>query len=234
MGPTRKVKARYMTVDSLHASFQKIDAKVRHMIEKGCTNSSLEQCIRRLWSQQFHHNLSRPALHGMIMHYRALYSSRKTRKAQKGGMAPLEYSGGQGSASVYGRFPVEGGSSSKYVHDLGLINRTFESSIGSSCTRQQGGSRKQRQRRQRGGGILDTATSLITDSGIGQSVGMGHTMASVPNNIVDTGAKALMGSPVAVKTHPTDPTWKLRIFDPKAFDAKGMQQFQIEPIYQSY
>jgi len=170
----------------------------------------------------------------MIMHYRALYSSRKTRKAQKGGMAPLEYSGGQGSASVYGRFPVEGGSSSKYVHDLGLINRTFESSIGSSCTRQQGGSRKQRQRRQRGGGILDTATSLITDSGIGQSVGMGHTMASVPNNIVDTGAKALMGSPVAVKTHPTDPTWKLRIFDPKAFDAKGMQQFQIEPIYQSY
>jgi hypothetical protein len=222
-----------MTVDSLHASFQKIDAKVRHMIEKGCTNSSLEQCIRRLWSQQFHHSLSKPALHGMIMHYRAMYSSRKTRKAQKGGMAPLEYSGGQGATeSVYGRFPVEGGSSRQYVGDLGL-NRTFESSIGTTCTSQQGSSRRNRRQKQKGGGILDTAMSLITDNGISQGVGMGHPIASIPQNPTQA-IYAFQGKPTFQRSPPEDPAWKLRHFNPKIFNAQEQQTFQLSPTYSNY
>lgn len=208
-----------MTVDSLHASFQRIEAKVKHMIEKGCTNHSLEECIRRLWSQQFHQDLSRAATAGMIMHYRALYKTRKTRK-QKGGMAPLEYVGGQGADVVYGSFPVFEGSSPAFVRSLGGVEgqRTVESSIGTSCTKQQGG---RRSRSQRGGSIYS-------------SVAMGHPLVSVPANVFQTTTNAVQGRPSFVSGDPTKHTWSSSQFAPKAFDANAQSTFQLSPVYTAY
>jgi hypothetical protein len=220
-----------MTVDSLHASFEQIDAKVRHMISKGCTNSGLEYCIRRLWSQQFHQSLSRPAMIGMISHYRALYGSgRKTRKSQQGGMAPLDYVGGQGTAAVYGRFPVLEGSSPKFVSDLGTVNRTFESSIGPACTAQAGGSRK----KQKGGGIFDSLSYGLTGAGVGESIRMGHAPSSVAANSLQRMVGTVQASPVPGRSDPTDPAWKMAAFDPKPFDAAAQSTFQLSPVYMGY
>lgn len=224
MKATRKnKKIRYMTVDSLHASFERIDAKVRHMISKGCTNQALEQCIRRLWSQQFHQALSSPAMKGMITHYRSLYGekSRKQTRKQVGGMAPVEWTMGQGSTDmVYGRFPVFEGSSPKFVHDLGTVNRAFESSIGPACTAQAGGTRRRR-KNQRGGGV-------------GESVRMGHAMPSVPPNTLQKATGAFQASPVPGRSDPTDPAWKMRVFNPQPFDAKALTSFELSPVYKGY
>lgn len=213
-----------MTVDSLHASFQRIEAKVKHMIEKGCTNHSLEECIRRLWSQQFHQDLSRAATAGMIMHYRALYKTRKTRKnkGQVGGMAPLEYVGGQGADVVYGSFPVFEGSSPAFVRSLGGVEgqRTVESSIGTSCTKQQGG-RRRRSRSQRGGSIYSSVT-------------MGHPLVSVPPNPIQNTVTAFQARPSYVSGDPTKHTWSSSQFAPKAFDANAQSTFQLSPVYTSY
>ncbi len=241
---TRKTKKgrkssgpRFMTVDSLHASFQRVDSKVKHMIEKGCTNHSLEECIRRLWSQQFHNSLSKPALAGMIMHYRALYTTKKTRKnSQKGGMAPLEYSGGQGADVVYGRFPVSEGGSSQFVHSLGGVEgqRTAESSIGSSCTKQQGGRSTRGKRGQRGGGIFDDIGSAFTGGGVGRSIAMGHPFASVPSNSLQNTVNAVQGSPSARNGDPTVPGWKAGEFNLRPYDANSAQTFELSQVYTGY
>lgn len=240
---TRKAKkgsgARFMTVDSLHASFQRIDAKVKHMIEKGCTNHSLEECIRRVWSQQFHHSLSKAALAGMIMHYRTMYSSKKTRKnkSQVGGMAPLEYSGGQGTDVVYGRFPVHEGSSPQFVHSLGGVegHRFSESSMGTTCTAQQGGRRSRgKGRRQQGGGIFDTIGSAFTGGGVGRSIAMGHPFPSVPSNGLQNTVNAIQGSPTARNGDPTVPAWTSGQHNPRPYDALSSQSFNLSRVYNGY
>ena len=225
-----------MTVDSLHASFNNIDGKIRHMIEKGCTDKALEECIRRLWSQQFHQSLSRAALTGMITHYRALYKgSRKTKKSknQKGGMASLDYTMGQGSAESYGRFPVFEGGSRQFVNDLGM-NRTFESSIGAACDRTQKGGRKSR--KQRGGAdIFDTLSSLATGGGVGAAVRMGHAPPSVPVNILQNGVAASQGVTIrGTNGDPTSPGWVPARFDLKPFDASNMRGFELSQVYKGY
>jgi hypothetical protein len=220
-----------MTVDSLHASFEQIDQRVRHMIEKGCTNAALEACIRRLWSQQFHQELSKPALQGMITHYRALYKTQKTRKVQKGGMAPLDYAGGQGTSEVYGRFPVWEGSSPQYVNDLGLINRTCESSIGPGCTRQQGG---RYSRKQRGGSIYDTVGSFLGGGGIGAAMRNGYAPASVPANSLQQITGAIQARPVPGNGDPTVPQWSTTSFTPKPYDSASQTTFHLSPVYTGY
>jgi hypothetical protein len=229
-----------MTVDSLHASFQRVDSKVKHMIEKGCTNHSLEDCIRRLWSQQFHHDLSKAALAGMIMHYRALYKTKKTRKqvgGQTGGLAPLEYSGGQGADVVYGRFPVFEGGSPAFVRSLGGVEgqRFNESSIGTTCTKQQGGrSTRSKKQKQQGGGIFDDIGSAFTGGGVGRSIAMGHPFPSVPSNPLQNTVTAVQGRPSARNGDPTAPGWSARSFDPRPYDAQSAQIFNITPVYTGY
>ena len=236
VGKTRR-RIKYMTVDSLHASFNNIDGKIRHMIEKGCTDKALEECIRRLWSQQFHQSLSKPALAGMIVHYRALYKgSRKTKKNknQKGGVAPLEYTIGQGLTESYGRFPVFEGGSRQFVNDLGVINRTFESSIGAACDRTQKGGRKSR--KQRGGAdIFDTLSSLATGAGVGAAVRMGHAAPSVPVNVLQNVVAAGQGSPIkGTNGDPTAAGWVPATFDLKPFDASNAVNFELSPVYKGY
>ena len=106
---TRKVRAR-ATVEGLHASFEKIDTKVRTMIHSGKTDKALACCIRKAWSEQFHTGLSESAIKGMILQYRAVHQlKRGTRKhpkqrgmdrTQRGGMDSLDRTQRGGMAPI--------------------------------------------------------------------------------------------------------------------------------------
>jgi hypothetical protein len=213
-----------MTVEGLHASFEKIDKRVRDMIDHGKTDSELACCIRKAWNEQFHRALSAPAVTGMVSHYRAVYSApggkRKTRKAQKtqrGGMAPLDWTMGQGTTqAVYGSFPVAMGTTPSVVKSL---DRFFESPIGRSCDRTGGYDAPA----QTGGGLVDSFL-------------MGHMPASVPRNALETGVSAVQGhtitnpSPSPVAAHVTG-----SVYTPRAFDPSSIAQItSMSPVYAAY
>jgi hypothetical protein len=167
-------KARAPTVESLHASFETVDRRIRALIERGATDAEVGRALQRLWSDLFHDELSAPATTGMIKHYRAT-SKRRTRK-QRGGMAPLGLTMGQGStASTYGAFPD---SMATTGHVIQSLDRFFESPISRSCDSTGG------YPPQNGGGLLDSLLGL-------------HAPASVPHNALEVGVSAVQGAPIA-------------------------------------
>jgi hypothetical protein len=213
-----------MTVEGLHASFEKIDKRVRDMIDRGKSDSELSCCIRKAWNEQFHRALSAPAVTGMVSHYRAVYSApggkRKTRKAQKaqrGGMAPLDWTMGPGTTqAVYGSFPVEMGATPSVVKSL---DRFFEDPVSRSCDRTGGYAPPT----QAGGGLLGSAL-------------MGHMPASVPHNFLETGVSALQGRTIAnpapspVASHVAG-----SVYTPRAFDPSPISQItSLSPVYAAY
>jgi hypothetical protein len=127
-----------MSVEGLHASFEKIDGKIRALVQKGAANKELAACIRRSWAHHFQRPVSEAAIQGLVVHYRAIYpSSKKTRKnksqrgGQTGGMAPLDYQVGQGlTTDPYGIFPSEMGRVAVSALDN---ERFFESPVGRHC-----------------------------------------------------------------------------------------------------
>lgn len=168
-----------LSVASLHSSFEKLDGKIRHAIQRGATESHLAATLRKEWSKLFHQPLSTAAVKGMASHYRTLYSgTRKTRK-QRGGMAPMDWTMGQGvTAAVYGRFPTEIASSPQVLKDLDN-SRFFESQVGRSCDSTGGAPAPGNQK---GGGLFDAFMA-------------GHVPASVPRNAVEVGVSAAQGAP---------------------------------------
>lgn len=165
-----------LSVASLHSSFEKLDGKIRHAIQKGATESALAATLRKEWSKQFHQPLSTAAVKGMASHYRTLYGTRKTRK-QRGGMAPLDWTMGQGvTAAVYGRFPTEIASSPQVLKDL---DRFYESQVSRSCDSTGGAPAPGNQK---GGGLFDAFMA-------------GHAPASVPRNAVEVGVSTVQGAP---------------------------------------
>lgn len=161
-----------LSIASLHSSFEKLDGKIRHAIQKGATESHLAATLRKEWSKQFHQPLSAAAVKGVASHYRTLYGTRKTRK-QRGGMAPMDWTMGQGvTAAVYGRFPTELAQSS------GALDRFYESQVSRSCDSTGGAPAPG----QKGGGLFDAFMA-------------GHAPASVPRNAVEVGVSVAQGSP---------------------------------------
>lgn len=241
---TRKTN-RMFTVEGLHSTFEKIDARVRTMIERGKSDPGLASCIRKAWQEFFQQDLSNPAIQGMIRHYRSVYSpkgKRGTRKAsratrdehfthQKGGMAPLDFTMGQGiTGAVYGRFPVEMGATPSVV---GSLDRFFESPIGRSCDStggypappQTGGRRNTRRmtRDQQGGGLFD---ALLQP----------HAPASVPRNVLETGLSTIQGAPI--RNPPATPiaySASLRDVGTQPFTPSAISSMSsLAPIYQGY
>ena len=87
-------------------------------------------------------------------------------RRQRWGMAPLDWTLGQGStAAVYGRFPVEMGVAPKAVAALDL-GRFYESQVGRACDRTGGAPAPG----QAGGGLLD-------------AFGIGHLPTGVPPTV---------------------------------------------------
>jgi len=207
-----------MSVEGLHASFEKIDATVRAMILKGVSDTELQNTIRRGWSEQFHSSLSEPALKGLIRHYRSVYGSRKTRKrGQVGGMAPLDYAMGQGSGSmVYGRFPVEMGTSPQAVRAL---DQFYESPVSRSCDTTGGAAAPT----QKGGGFFD-------------SLFMPTAPQSIPVNFMQSTVSAIQGAPVYnPSSNPIASSVTIIPAEPKPFDASSLADLSnLQPVYQGY
>lgn len=177
-----------MSVEALQGAFGTIDAKVARAIEKRASDTELAGVIQSAWHAQFHRPLSLAATRGLIEHYRAVHKEngapkRRTRKAgrgQRGGMAPLTWTMGQGATvPVYGSFPVEAGMSAQAVRALDL-GRFFESPISRACDSTGGAPAPA----QKGGGLFDAFV-------------MGHAPASVPRNVLEMGVSAVQGAPIA-------------------------------------
>jgi hypothetical protein len=199
---TRKASRR-QTVEGLHASFTNLDTKVRAAIKKGCTDAQLACCIRYVWSSLFHTDLSTPAVRGMVLHYRAVHS-KKTRK-QRGGMAPVAWTMGQGvTDQVYGRFPAEIGTTPQTIRALDL-GRFFESNGGRTCN---------------------------TTGGHAAQMGGVHYPATVPRNSLEIIGSTLQGAPITnpIAT-PVSSTANTSTFHPLPYDAKSLMMINtMAPI----
>lgn len=204
-----------MTIEGLRASFDKINSRAKAAIESGRPDSAVADVIDKSWSDMFHHGLSPTALKGLLLHYRALYRSRRTRK-QRGGMAPLDWTLGQGTtASVYGTFPVEMGAVPQAVAALDLRNHP-ENSISRSCDETGIAPPKQT-----GGGIL-------------AAIGAGHTPMSVPINILQQAAGTLMGAPPAPNPSgaPDVAAWNYQTYTPAPFNPSSLSSIStLGPVY---
>jgi hypothetical protein len=213
-----------VTVESLQSSFESIDKKIRGLIERGKTDSSVLEQLKRTWNEHFHMTLSPAALRGLMMHYRAT-SKRTTRKGQRGGMAPLDHTMGQGiTGAVYGSFPVEMGQSAHAMRGFDLtrfyehpINRGCNPSGGFDAPRQMGG------RRQTGGGVIDSAR-------------MGHMPASVPRNGLETVVSAIQGNTIAnPSASPVAASVATVSVAPQPFDTTQVSQItSLAPIFKGF
>jgi hypothetical protein len=213
-----------VTVESLQASFESIDKKVRVLIERGKTDSGVIAHLKRAWNEHFHISLSPAALRGLMMHYRA--TTKRTTRKQRGGMAPLDYMMGQGvTSAVYGRFPVEIGTSPQVMRGLDL-DRFFENPISRGCNatggfdapKQTGGSRKQT-----GGGVMD-------------ALGIGHMPASVPRNALETTVSAVQGRTIAdAPATPVAASVATVSATPQPFDTTQVSQItSLAPIFKGF
>jgi hypothetical protein len=221
-----------MSVDALQAIFQRIEDRVRLMIERGSTDTAVGSCLSRAWNENFHRELSAPALRGMVMHYRAVlslpagkagesgrYRTKKTRRnrKQKGGMAPLEYTMGPGSnLPVFGRFPVDYTVTPSVVNSM---NRFFESSAGRSCNSVGGHDAPG----QAGGGIMDGLSMPVMPM-------------SVPRNPLEGVVSTLQGAPIV--NPPASPIVShvhLTVPEPKPFDPSGLSELSTATsVYKGY
>ena len=218
---TRKAGSGGLSVATLHASFEKMDNKVRAAIGRSISDAELAACIREQWSELFHGAMSPAAVRGMVMHYRALYGTgprrtRKSRRGQRGGMAPMNWTLGQGvSDAVYGRFPVDMGATPRVVASL---DRFYENPVSRACDSTGG---------------HDAPVGPQTGGGLFDALAAGHAPASVPRNVLETVVSTVQGAPIRnPPPDPVAPAWQLQnppatVFDPKPIsDLTG-----LAPVY---
>ena len=213
---TRRRGKSSISVEGLRAAFAKVDSRARDIIARGKTDSELSRAIQAAWEANFHQSLSAPALKGMTMHYRAMYRNRKTRRVQRGGMAPLDYTMGQGiTQPVYGMFPTELG---VLPRAASALDRFFESSAARACDTTGG---EPAPGMQKGGGIID-------------AVLMGHPPVSVPQNSFASAVGTAQGS-MALRDAPAAPTlhtWQMASFTPQPFNSGQLSSIAtMSPVY---
>ena len=219
-----------LSVEALHATFEKMDGRLRQVVESGVTDTELNHAVSRAWSSAFQQELSAPAVRGLVVHYRSLYggsrAGRRTRKArrQRGGMAPLDWTMGQGTtATTFGRFPDDFSTSGQAVRSLDLT-RFYENSVSRSCDSTGGRNTLAAQSgSQKGGGIFDALMA-------------GHAPASIPRNIVEIGVSTAQGAPITnPPPAPEVSTWKPFVAVPTAFDSSAVSNLAgLSTVYQSY
>jgi hypothetical protein len=209
---TRSRERHAESIESLQASFEKVDAKARALIDQGRTDSELVAALISTWSDQFSTDLSHTAATGLVKHYRSMHKgSRKTRKGrrrQTGGMAPMSWTMGQGiTDAVYGRFPVEIGTSPQVVASL---DRFYESPISRACNAPN----------QAGGNLWNTAA-------------IGHPPTSVPQNAFASLVSTVQGAPMLnPNPSPVSATVPVPPYEPVPFNPGTLSQIsQMSSLY---
>jgi hypothetical protein len=217
--------AAYSSIEGLHASFDRINNKIKMMLDSGKSDADLARAIRTAWSEQFHSILSDTAIHGMVVHFRKIH------KGQKGGsslnqihsayhasggsslnMAPLGAEMSQGTTTpVYGEFPIgftgspESGAMVKAL-DLG---RFYESDVGRSCDSTGGQSAPQ----QTGGSFWDALLN-------------GAPLRSVPPNSVELAQDAITATRTGFpSSDPVSGSVALQASNPTPFDVGNVHSF---------
>lgn len=171
---TRTQGSETATVEMLHTSFKKMDDTIRGMISKGMSDTAIRCKLRNEWKTLFQQNISDTAIQGLLIHYRSLSKEKEKEKGkgkgQKGGMAPLDYTLGQGTtAHTYGNFPTDTTTNQRFIHDLDAT-RNYDSSIGKAC--------------QKGGTIMDALAQghiPTTVPSLGETVTAFTPVSSVAN-----------------------------------------------------
>jgi hypothetical protein len=213
----RARSSEYATVEGLRASFDKLESKVRAQIARGATDRQLGACVRKEWEALFHTTISEPAVRGMVMQYRAVHGSKRVTRKQRGGMAPMDWTMGQGTtAAVYGRFPVEIGATPSVVKSL---DRFYENPIGRACDSTGGYPAP----KQAGGSVWDGI--LLADA-----------PRSIPVNGVQEVVATLAGRPsIAPSASPVAATVPLAQANPTPYDPSAIADLKgLAPIYQGY
>ena len=131
----------------------------------------------------------------------------------------MDHTMGQGvTSAVYGRFPVEIGTSPQVIRSLDLT-RFYEHPISRGCNPSGGFDAP----RQTGGGIID-------------AVGMGHMPASVPRNALETTISAIQGRTIAdAPATPVAATVATVNAAPQPFDTTQVSQItSLAPIFKGF
>lgn len=209
------------TIEGLHASFDRINNKLKSMMESQHSDAELSRALRNAWSEQFHSILSDTAIHGLIVHYRKIHKGGQSGGSTSspshsayyasGGMAPIGAEMAQGTtAPVYGEFPIgftgspDSGAMVKAL-DLG---RFYESNVGRSCN-SSGGSPPQ----QSGGAFWDAVMN-------------GATLRSVPPNTLEKVSDTLTATPSNFpSSDPVAGSVPHLSSNPAPFDATGIHSF---------
>lgn len=222
----------YSSIEGLHASFDRINNKIKMMLDSGKSDADLARAIRTAWSEQFHSILSDTAIHGMVVHFRKIH------KGQKGGsspihsayhasggsslnMAPLGAEMSQGTTTpVYGEFPIgftgspESGAMVKAL-DLG---RFYESDVGRSCDSTGGQSAPQ----QTGG----SPAPQQTGGSFWDALLNGAPLRSVPPNSVELAQDAITATRTGFpSSDPVSGSVALQASNPTPFDVGNVHSF---------
>lgn len=232
----------YSSIEGLHASFDRINNKIKMMLDSGKSDADLARAIRTAWSEQFHSILSDTAIHGMVVHFRKIH------KGQKGGsspihsayhasggsslnMAPLGAEMSQGTTTpVYGEFPIgftgspESGAMVKAL-DLG---RFYESDVGRSCDSTGGQSAPQ----QTGGRAFGPESPYgspapqQTGGSFWDALLNGAPLRSVPPNTVELAQDAITATRTGFpSSDPVSGSVALQASNPTPFDVGNVHSF---------
>jgi hypothetical protein len=103
----------YSSIEGLHASFDRINNKIKMMLDSGKSDADLARAIRTAWSEQFHSILSDTAIHGMVVHFRKIHKGQKGGSSLALNQTPqlFEFRGGSTSSPIHSAYHASGGSS---------------------------------------------------------------------------------------------------------------------------
>jgi hypothetical protein len=200
-----------MTIQELKKDLATFTKEAKQVVQSAKSDEEAQKELRTLWKRLFHGSLDAESAKGFLHHFRT-GSSKKTRRRQRGGMAPIAYQMGPGvpSAMTHGSFPTDVSKDSISQRDLDVyFNSGMSRTAGTEAWRfptvpagmgsnQVGGRRQSRKRKsQRGGGTLL------------QTIGHIPFLGTAPPSLVQTGYGAYSGQPSQPSSDPTSSVWSL-------------------------
>jgi len=235
----------YSSIEGLHASFDRINNKIKMMLDSGKSDADLARAIRTAWSEQFHSILSDTAIHGMVVHFRKIHKGQKGGSTSspipsayhasggsslnqtpqlfefRGGMAPLGAEMSQGTTTpVYGEFPIgfTGSPESGAMVKALDLGRFYESDVGRSCDSTGGQSAPQ----QTGG----SPAPQQTGGSFWDALLNGAPLRSVPPNSVELAQDAITATRTGFpSSDPVSGSVALQASNPTPFDVGNVHSF---------